>query len=372
MDGLRDGGVTAIGASSEDAARAEAAGRLREQAFGCAQGGSPLYGSLLERAALDVVAGGPAWEVLEPFAAEPRGTALALRFMAAVHREVLRGQGGDLARRYPSVGGAAGPEDEAWGAFADVLTRRCDTLRHTVASPCQTNEVSRSAALLGGFLLVAARTALPMRLLEVGASAGLNLRWDRYRYETDAEGWGDPASPVRIRDAFDPPPPFVPEAVEIVERRGCDPYPIDPATEEGRLALMSSVWADQIERFERLRGALAVAKDVPVRMDAAGAAAWLGARLSEPSAGAATVVFHSVVFQYLGDDEQVTMERTLRSAGDRADVLAPLAWLRMEPPDWRRHEPHQVRLTMWPGGRDELLATTGPHGRPVKWLAPPG
>src|SRR5204863_254585 len=82
-----------------------------------------------------------------------------------------------------------------WPAFRDTLEQQRDTLRGLVHRPCQTNEVGRAAALFGGFLLVARETGLPLRLLEIGASAGLNLRWDHYRYEQGDAGWGDRASP---------------------------------------------------------------------------------------------------------------------------------------------------------------------------------
>src|SRR5438034_5449361 len=113
---------------------------------------------------------------------DARASALALRFMGAVHRLVLEGRAPALARHYPSAGGEAGLEG-AWAAFRDTLEQHRDTLRALVTSPVQTNEVGRSAALLGGFLLVARETGLPLRLLELGASAGLNLRWDHYRSE---------------------------------------------------------------------------------------------------------------------------------------------------------------------------------------------
>ena len=130
---------------------------------------------MLEQAAADVEAGGPGWAVLEGHEGDPAGSALALRFLGAVHRLVLEGRAPALARHYPSAGGEAGLEG-AWAAFRDTLEQHGDTLRALVHRPCQTNEVGRAAALFGGFLLVARETSLPLRLLELGASAGLNLR----------------------------------------------------------------------------------------------------------------------------------------------------------------------------------------------------
>ncbi|HJP64673.1 MAG TPA: DUF2332 family protein, partial [Actinomycetota bacterium] len=113
---------------------------------------------------------------------------------------------------------------------------------------------------------------------------------------------------------------------------------------------------------------LEVAQRVPAPVDAASAPAWLESRLEALPLGTATVVFHSVLLQYLTDAERAHVGRVLDAAGGRATSRSPLAWLRMEPRDWRRREPHRVLLTVWPGGRERVLATSGPHGRPVRWL----
>ena len=344
-----------------DAARAAVARRLRLQARACSALGSPLYFYLLERLADDTEAGGPAWSVLAEYASDPPGSALALRLMGAVHRLVLEGRASSLAMHYPSAGGE--PQD-AWPAFRRTLEESCGELQDLVSRPVQTNEVGRSAALLGGFLLVSRETGLPLRVLELGASAGLNLRWDRYCYEASGAGWGNPTSPVRIVDPFVGPPfpPFETSA-SVVERGGCDPRPLDPTGEEGRLTLLSYVWADQRWRLQLLRDALAAAPGLPVRVEAAAAAAWLAARLANAREGIATVVYHSIVMQYLDAAERERLDEIFTEAGARASQTAPLARLALEPGG----EEAELVLTTWPGGEECLLATAGYHGRPVRW-----
>ena len=329
--------------------------RLRFQANACAHLGSPLYADLLGRAAEEVIDGDVVFGVLRGHEADPGPSALALRLMGAVHRLVLSGEAPELAKRYPSAGGATG---DAWPAFLDLLRERRDQLRVLVERPVQTNEPARCAALLGGFLEVARVTELPLRLLEVGASAGLNLRFERYRYELGDERWGPADSPVAIRARLTGRPPLDTPA-RIASRAGCDRQPLDPRSEEGRLTLASYVWPDQLERHERLHAALAVAEQVDAPVERAGAADWIEARLAEPAGDAATVVFHSIVMQYLPADERDRFEEALENgSGTRA-------WLRMEPGDERLTE---IRLKLWPGGEDRLLARAGYHGDPVDWL----
>lgn len=330
------------------------AAQLRFQAPACAMLGSPLYADLLERAAADVEAGGPTAAVLRGHAHDSQGSALPLRLLGAVHRMTLSGELPELARLY------ADPErdaDATWEAFAAALAARSGEVRALVERPVQTNEVGRCAALLPGFLAVAAATGLPLRLLELGASAGLNLRWDRYRYEAGDFSWGEPGAPLTLHFELEGRPASAP-GLAVAERRGCDRRPLDPTGEEGRLTLLSYLWADQPARAARMRAAIAAAPATPAAVDEASAAEWLAPRLAEPRPGVATVVFHSIVMQYLPDAERVRVAALLAEAGARASTEAPLARLAMESVD----ELAELRLTLWPGGEERVIGRAGYHG----------
>jgi hypothetical protein len=324
------------------------AGWLRFQAYGCRELGSPFYASLLESAADDLEAGGPVQQVLQGFQGESGWSALALRLMGAVHRLVLTGRLPELAQHYPSVGGD-GDAEAAWPFFRGALADHRDEIGILVARPCQTNEVGRCAALVGGFLEVAHRTGLPLRILEIGASAGLNLNWDRYRYEAGAASWGDPESPVGFTDAFEVAPPLDRDAV-VTERGGCDLDPIDPTSVEGSLTLRSFIWADQLERFHRLEGAIEVARRTPAKVERIDALAFLRRELSTPRTGLATVVYHSVFMQYLDDAARRELTGMIEAA--------PVAHLSMEPGEGT----FDVRLD------GELLGTARAHGTSVRWI----
>jgi len=321
--------------------------RLRWQATACQVLGSPFYAALLEAAAGDLEQDGPAWDVLQGFEDESAWAAVALRFMGPVHRLVLDDTLPDLARHYPSTGGD-GDAHAAWPLFRRALVDHRATIRALVERGCQTNEVGRSAALLGGFLEVAHRMHQPLRILEIGASAGLNLRWDRYRYESAEGAWGEPSSPVRFTHSFENPPPMN-RTAEVVERKGCDLNPIDPTSEEGALTLRSYVWADQLARLALLDGAIEVARALPVIVERSNAADFLERELSAPQPGVATVVFHSVFMQYV---DQATRER-IRAALERSGVF----YVTMEP----AYPVFEIRLN------GELLGTSMAHGTEVRW-----
>lgn len=335
------------------------------QARLCQRLGSPMYARLLDDVAADVRAGGPAWSVLQDLAGCPEGAYPALRLLGSVHRLVLQGRVPALARHYPSVDGT--PGDTLWTDLRAVLQEHTDELRTLVQRPPQTNEVGRSAALLGGYTTVAAESGLPLRTLEIGTSAGLNLVWDAHHYRSGSWSWGDPLAPVRIDEVFDGPAPALP-AAEVVERAGCDLDPVDVTTEDGRLTLLSFVWPDQDGRRRRLAAAIEVfrAADPRPRIERADALTWLAARLGESRPGVATVVTHSVVTTYFDADTRAALDDLLAHHGARSSAQAPLARISLEADATGTFE---VRLRTWPGGADRLLSTVGGHGLPVRWAA---
>jgi hypothetical protein len=212
-----------------------------------------------------------------------------------------------------------------------------------------------------------------VRLLEVGASAGLTMLVDRFGYSVGNEIVGAARSPLRFeRPWIGVPPADLARPPRIVERRGCDPNPIDPTSPDGRLTLTSYVWPDWTERLRRLEAALDVAAGSPPPVDRAGAADWLGAQLREPRPGMLTVVWHSVVWQYVDPVERRAARAILLAAAARATPAAPLAHLRFEPRKKAgRGFRFELLLTFWPGaGQDELLATAPGHGMPTRWQRP--
>jgi hypothetical protein len=247
--------------------------------------------------------------------------------------------------------------------------RRCgDRLEAYLAQAPQTNEVARSAMLLGGFLTVAHACPLPLAVLEIGASAGLNLLFDRYRYEFGSWRWGTQNARLTIAAdwAGSRPPDANPS---VAARVGCDRFPLDLRDDEAPRRLRSYVWADQKERMARLDRAIATALADPPQVERADGADWLEAQLAQPRPERVTVIVHSIVWQYLGAAAQARITEMLMRRGARASAKAPLAWLRLEPEP--AAERPGLRLTLWPGGKERLLGLGDYHGRLMTWLDQP-
>lgn len=347
---------------------------LRQQARWCEQLGSPFTVRLMH-----ALCAAPA-QRLPPWEGDAVADAVPLRLAAALHALVLRHQDAALAALWPSAATSdevsVAPPDAVSAldgealdaAVADALQRHRAHVHAWLQHAPQTNEVGRSAVLLGGYAWLARRHGLPLATLEIGASAGLNGLWPWLRFELgDGRAWGDAAaSPVTVRSQWRGAAPSLPTRIERVSHAACDIAPVDLAEPGADLRLLSYVWPDQHERLARLRAALALARRHPVAVEAADAGSWVENRLAAPRPGSTTVLVHSIVWPYLGAAAQQRIADALAAAGARASATAPLAWLRLESPASDR--PPRLVVTDWPGGESCVLAARAhPHGHDVDW-----
>jgi hypothetical protein len=330
------------------------------QADWCRRLGSPFTEQLCRVLAARLDAATSVGARVLGWTGDPVADALPLRLCGGLHALVRSGDAPDLARLYPP---APPPADaELAQALADTLATCTAAVEPWLESAPQTNEIGRSAVLFAGLLVVAERFALPLRLFELGASAGLNLQLDRYRYRLGGLEAGDTDGAVRLEPDWRGPAP--PDAgVRIDAREGVDLAPVDPVAERERL--LAYVWPDQPQRLDRLAAALDMASTAPPPVERGDAADWIESRLTpQPEPGICRVVLHSVAFQYFPAAMQARVVAQIEQAGARATRTAPLAWLRFE--KLAVDELFSLRLRCWPG-EEERLAWTHPHGAWVEW-----
>jgi hypothetical protein len=233
----------------------------------------------------------------------------------------------------------------------------------------QTNEVGRCAVLLP------ALPPGPLALVEVGASAGLCLLLDRFRYDFGSTQLGDPASPVLVRCAVRGNAPLPSAPPHVVWRRGLDARPIDVHDDDAVRWLLACVWSDHAERRERLRTAIDLARTDPPAVVAGDLVDDLPALLAQAPDGAQLVVFHSAVLSYVAPARRAAFVDVLAETSKRRSIV----WLSNEGPgvvaEMTASAPPSTALRFLLGrmrfanGRreDELLADSHPHGAELTW-----
>lgn len=336
---------------------------FRDQAKSCEELGSPFMARLCRLAAERLDRGSGVGRRILDWSGDPssKGDAVALRLFGTLHCLVLLNRDPAIQACYPPN---RVDDDLLWTACESAFEKHADFILDRLRLAPQTNEVRRSAALLPGFLTIARLFGKPLVLSEIGASAGLNLHWDNYRYQLSSDHWGDNTAAVLIApDWSGEIPPF--EPVEIMERAGCDLNPLDPAKEEDRLRLLSYIWADQQDRLDRTRKALERAAAAGSLVERADAIEWLEHRLARRFSGAVHVVYHSIAWQYLPKAAQAEGDALLAAAGAAATEDAPVARLQMEADG--QAPGAGLSLQLWPGGAKQLIGRADFHGRWVAW-----
>lgn len=162
------------------------------------------------------------------------------------------------------------------------------------------------------------------------------------------------------------PPPD--REIAIVSTRGCDVAPVDLVDPEQAMRLKAYIWPEHAVRFERLEAAIAEARKAPPDLTRMNAADFVAAELDRPqAAGTTRVLMHSIVWQYLPDEEQARIKAAMEAAGARAGADRPLAWIALEAN--RVLHIHELVVRHWPGGGEPvLLARAHPHGAWIEWL----
>lgn len=334
---------------------------FKVQADYCKQMGSPFYADLLVELCELIDQDGAIGKAFSTWEGEPGHDAVALRFVAALHYLVITKRDDALQEIFP-------PSAKIVGSV------RADVLRHLIRehenliqdylkSPPQTNEVGRSMVLLGGFLEVAKRFGQDMDIFEIGASAGLNMAFDKYYYQADSWHWGNPNSEVQLKPIWEgSPPPLGP--ISVHERKACDVSPVSAVTDKNRL--LSYVWPDQFERINRIRGAIDLAAKANFKIDAMEATQWLRMQDNNSARIRSRVFYHSIIWQYFSEEQKIGFKAAMEMIGSQASHNAPVIWMRLEPAEKRQHA--ELKITIWPSQTEYILAVSGFHGEWVKWL----
>ena len=292
----------------------------------------------------------------------PLADALPLRVAGGIHALHLKGAEPALAAIYEDRAGL----DDAAIVAAAIRAHEVELLPW-LDGPPQTNEAGRSSNFIAAMLWLAEQ-GLPPRFqcLEIGSSAGINLMLDRYHYDLAGVQVGPEPGAMRFKPDWQGNPPPA-QKIGIVSTRGCDVAPVDLTDPAQALRLKAYIWPEHTVRFERMAAAIAEAgKSAPdlVQMNAAD---FIEAELAKPqAAGTTRVLMHSIVWQYVPEDQQARVTGAMEAAGARATPERPLAWIALEAN--RVLHLHELVVRYWPGGGEPvMLARAHPHGASIDW-----
>jgi hypothetical protein len=305
----------------------------------------------------------------------------AVNFLLASHPDAA------LAAYYPVHGGRRPADSQLTAAFSTFCTEHAEKLGGLLRSgSTQTNEIRRCVVLRLALSHVSRCWPGPVALVEVGASAGLNLLFDRYRYrvgkQQDTPAAGSPVLVSAGLRGSAPAGRLLGAVPEIISRLGVDLNPVQLADPGQRAWLEAFIWPEDTSGLATLRGAidLAISAGIPpvVRGDATADTARLIAAL--PGRGP-VVVFTATLLSYLDAGARMAFAAQLEEAAR----LRPVAWAFAEAPGLMAAAGLQVPALkgplaqrnalslagvslLSPGHRDDsLLALADPY---LRWVAP--
>jgi len=310
--------------------------------------------------------------------AAPRRKLVPLLLFAAVHHLLLGERAHPLARIYATGLG------DPWPPFRELVTTRFAEVAALIATrSIQTNEVGRASAVWPALGMVAAGMGRPLALVEVGASAGLNLLLDRFAYDMDGVTAGDSSATVRLscRLLGSHRPPIPADPIAIASRIGIDVAPVDVTSDDACRWLEACVWPGLTPRAERLRAAIALARRTPPRVLAGDATVVLPRVLADLPPDVTPCIVSTWVLPYLSAEARASLASTAASASADRDVV----WITLEYagiPPWLPASPpapleepgasNLLSLATWRDGAvaTRTLAWVHPHGAWLGWIDP--
>lgn len=279
---------------------------------------------------------------------------------AAVKYLLWEEPGDRLAELYARAARGEEPSPDLPLAFEAFCARHARAILDLVRKrSVQTNEVGRCAFLMPAFGVVARHARRHLAIVDVGASAGLNLLWDRFDYRySDGSEFGAGSSPVRIECVVCGRMPRIPVPFpKVASRVGIDMHPLDLGDEDQYRWLQALVWPDRESRSARLAAARRIWLQHRPRVVSGDALTLLPLLIAETPRDAALCVIHTHVLNQFPVDARCAFSEILRSASHSRPVYRISA------------EGHDLAVTRHARGDAITLlsARRCPHGRWVDW-----
>ena len=286
---------------------------------------------------------------------------------AAVQYLLLTGVEHALSAHYPIISGQAQPNESVFAEFRDFCLRHREAIVELIRTRrTQTNVVRRCTCLLPIFSMVSKEAGLPLALVDLGASAGLNLNFDRYYYtyelnQKEVVNWGKPDSRIYLEaevkggSSF----PSLSPVIEVASRDGVDLDPVDLANADQLLWLRALIWPEHIERHQQLIDAADELAHSNIRLHAGDATEVLPTLISSVPDEHALVVYSTITLYQFTTENRKRLTHVLKDASEKR----PVWQIALEGSD------PKLSITRYREGTREtkILADASPHGWWIEW-----
>jgi hypothetical protein len=274
---------------------------------------SPLYRALCPVVAEDRL-------LLELLTLRRPGQQASFLLFGAVHQLLLDGADDPLREYYASiVTEPTRDQAEAGPLFLEFCRKHRAPLEQLIRTRLvQSNVVRRTVGLRYALWAIGQRSAEPVHLIEIGASAGLLMNVDRYGYVIGDRQFGEPDAPVVLTSEWrgDGPVPDLDAVPRIASRIGVDLNPIDLADERERLWLRALVWPEQRATAAQLEAAIELARVHPPTLVAGDAVDVCRALGRDLPAGEVRMVFHAATRMHVPEERRDAFDAAIDSLGE--------------------------------------------------------
>lgn len=289
-------------------------------------------------------------------------------FFSAVHYLLMRAEGVQepLREFFPDLAAQPNTRDDPYPVFREFCLTHAREIRKLLETRrVQVNEIARCAYFYPAFQTIAEHVRRePFALIEVGASAGLNLLWDEYAYEyTDGIRYGARDSDIVLHCELrgEKRPRLYSELACVAFRFGIDLHPNDVMDEDAMLWLRALVWPEHRARAARLEKAIAHAQDRQPFLIQGDALDILPPALTAIAPEIPIVLFHSFVLNQFSERARAQYYALLQEFGTRRRIYD----VSVEPKEW----PPALTVNAYENGKasEDVLALCDHLGRWMEW-----
>lgn len=286
---------------------------------------------------------------------------------AAVQYLLLRGINHSLTNHYPVISGRTRSDESPFPDFRNFCLRHREPVVELIRNRrTQTNVVRRCTCLLPVFSLVSKESGLPLALVDIGASAGLNLNFDRYYYtyehnQKEVAHWGMVGSKIHLKSDLRGSGLLPPLscAIPVASRDGIDLDPVDLTNPDQLLWLRALIWPEHVDRHQQLMDAARELRQSDIQLHRGGAVDVLPTLMSSMPQEHAMVVYSTIALYQFPTEDRKRLTHALLVASENRPI-------------WRialEGNNPTLSITRYRdgSGHSETLADASPHGWWINW-----